>query len=104
VNDVVIGAVGLTGVTVFLAEGWLNNYQNWIVAKTHGTTYTQQAATTSVFKWVFGLGMVALVLTVAADSEEFSGLAQAFAVVVAGTALFSKGPQATKNLRALVGA
>ncbi len=66
-NDTVIGAVGLTGVTVILAEGWLNNYQNWVVAKTHGTTYTQKASTVSVWRWALGLGVVAVVLTAGAE-------------------------------------
>lgn len=103
-SDVVIGAVGVTGLTVFLSEGYLNNYQNWIVAKTHGTTYTQQAPTVNFWKWAFGLGVVAVVLSVAAESQSAGGLADGFAVVIAGTVLLTKGTQAVTNARNLVGA
>ncbi len=106
-NDAVVGAVGVTGLTVFLAEGYLNNYQNWIVAKTHGTTYTQKAPTVSFWKWALGLGVVAVVLTAAADSPSVGPLAKGFAFLIAGTVLLAppplgKGQQAMFNLRALV--
>ncbi len=102
-NDTVIGAIGATGITVFLAEGYLNNYQSWVVAKTHGTTYTQKAATVGLWKWLFGLGVVAVVLTAGADSDEFGGLSEAFAWLIAGTVLLTKGGQAASNLKGLVG-
>lgn len=101
-RDLALGAMGVTGVTVFLAEGYLNNYQNWIVAKTHGTAYTQQASTQDFWKWAFGLGVVTVVLVAGSDSDQFGELAGAFAVLIAGGVLLKKGGQAITNLKNLV--
>ncbi|MGH3571463.1 MAG: hypothetical protein ACRDUW_06500 [Pseudonocardiaceae bacterium] len=102
-DNTAVTAMGITGLTVFLAEGYLNNYQNWIVAKTHGTTYNKVSSTDSLWKWIFGLGMVSVVLVGGADSQEFGGVAKAFAAVIAVTAVLTKGTDAVKNLKGLVG-
>jgi nicotinamide riboside transporter PnuC len=103
-DDAVLAAMGLTGLTVFLANGYLNNYKNFVIAKTHGVTYTQASPTTNVWAWGFGLVMVTVVLTAAAGSDEVGDLAKGFAVLIAGTTVFAKGQAAVTNAKGLVAA
>lgn len=100
-DDLVLGAMGITGATVFLAEGYLDNYRAWIIAKTRGTPYTQQHETSNFWKWAFGLGVVTVVLVAAADSEA-EPVAHGIAVLAAISAVLLKGQDAYKQLKGLV--
>ncbi len=109
-DGLVLGAMGVTAATVFLSEGWANNYQAWVVAKTTGREYAQVSTTKSLWSWSFGLAATTVVLVAAADNDTLAPLAKAVAVVIAGASIISpkdstfRGAVAVRNLQGLFGA
>ena len=105
-SEVVIGAMGIVGVTMVLAMGGINNYKNFVQAHASGQQY--EAASPSftggnAVKWVLGFGVVTVALVAATESPDLAPLAAAFAGVIALGVLFKKGGTAKDNLYSLFG-
>ena len=105
-GTVVLGAMGIAGVTVLLGEGGINNYRNFVQAHASGHQYEAAVPNFTggtVVKWLLGLGVTTGVLLAVADSQEWGTLAAAFASLIAVTVLFKMGGAAKSNLYNLFG-
>ncbi len=105
-GDVVIGAMGITAVTVLLAKGGINNYRNFVQAHASGHSY--EAAVPgftggNAVKWILGLGVSTAILLAVAASPDWGKLAAAVAGAAALTTLFREGGAAKDNLYNLFG-
>ena len=100
-----LSAMGITGLTVLLGEGGINNYRNFVQAHASGNKYYAAVPNFTggtVVKWVLGLGVTTGVLLAVADTQ-WGQLAAAMAGVIAVTVLFKMGGAAKDNLYNLFG-
>ena len=105
-GEVVIGAMGITGVTVLLAEGGINNYKNFVQAHASGNSYEAAAPNFTggnAIKWLLGLGVTTVALVAVSEDSDWAPLAAAVAGLIAVTVLFKKGGAAKDNLYNLFG-
>lgn len=101
-DEVVIGSLGVVGVTALLAGGYVNRYRNFVVGKTTGTTVANPPANKGQFgTWALAYGVLSLVLLAGSGNPNTRGMTQAFAGLIAGGMLIKKGPDAYANLKVL---